>query len=60
MYGRKYIVVKVYVNMLYFIGMSRFVESIRGICELQLNLMVSTLDFVFRYLVVWLLCCFFG
>lgn len=47
MHGRKYIAAKVHTNMLYFIGMSRLVESIKGTCELQSNLMASTLDSVF-------------
>ena len=46
MHGRKYIAAKVHTNMLYFIGMSRLVESIKGTCELQSNLMASTLDSV--------------
>ena len=54
MHGRKYIAAKVHANMLYFIGMSRLVESIRGTCELQSNLMASTLDSVFRHSVAWL------
>ena len=60
MHGRKYIAAKVHTNMLYFIGMSRLVESIKGTSELQSNLMASMLDSVFRQSVAWLLCCFLG
>ena len=59
MHGRKYIAAKVHANMLYFIGMSRLVESIRGTCELQSNLMASMLDSVFRHSVAWFNCAVF-